>query len=261
MINEAERKLRLVLVIEEERFHHPGFVDELIRISPHPLVGAVRVVKAPPQSDVMSYLRNHIYRFKLGELCKYAVKISAWTVRQWLGKAESVADVLRRRHIPFFDVKKNINTSLIRKRISAWSPDVIISSNPLYFGKKLLELPRLGCINRHTALLPAYGGILPLFHALARKEPQVGVTIHRMTPDIDDGPILAQAALTVQPRDTMETLFTRCFSLTVPLVLQAIERLQNPDRPALPPQTKPSHFSFPDGWTWKQFRRAGRRLI
>ncbi len=259
--NELQRKLRLVLVIEEERFHHPGFVDELIRVSPHPVVGAVRVIEAPPQSDVMTYLRQHIYRFKPSELFKYAVKLIIWSIRQLLGGKNSVADVLQTHQIPFFDVRRTINTKDIRSRIAAWSPDIIISSNPLYFGKKLLELPRLGCINRHTALLPAYGGILPLFHALARQEPRVGVTIHRMTEEIDKGPILAQAAVEVKDKDTMESLFTRCFALTVPLVLQAIDTLQTPEKSSIEPRTRPSTFSFPDSRDWKAFRRAGRDLI
>ncbi len=249
------------MVIEEERFHHPGFIDELIRVSPHPVVGAVRVVKAPPQSDVMTYLFHHVYRFKPVEIIKYGWRIASWSIQRFFGRKSSVADVLKRHRIPYFDVKKNINRRDIRKRISAWSPDIIVSSNPLYFGKRILEIPRLGCINRHTALLPSYQGILPLFHALARKEPLVGVTIHKMTVDIDDGPILAQAGVAVEKNDTMETLFSKCFSLTVPLVIEAVERLVSPASVPIAPRSKPSRHSFPDAWEWKQFRRAGRRLV
>lgn len=258
---ERDRKLRLVLVIEEERFHHPGFVQELIRVSPHPVVGAVRVVEAPPQSDVMSYLFHHVYRFRPMEIVQYGWRIFSWSIQRCFGRKSSVADVLKRNRIPYFDVRKNINRREIRQRLSAWTPDIIVSSNPLYFGAKILDIPRLGCINRHTALLPAYQGILPLFHALARNESIVGVTIHKMTADIDEGPILAQAELEVAADDTMETLFDKCFALTVPLVMEAVDRLASPVPTFLPPRTRPSRHSFPRGWEWKQFRKAGRRLI
>jgi len=258
---ESKSTLRLVLVIDEEGFHHPQFVDELIQKSPHALVGALRVVKPPPQSNVMGYLKRNIYRFRIDELIKYAFKLSWWTVRRLLGAPNSVAAVLKLHRIPYIDVSKNINTAAIRQQISDWSPDVLISSNSLYFGKRILAIPRLGCINRHTALLPAYGGILPLFHALANREPQVGVTIHRMTQKIDSGSILAQAVVDVLPDDTMETLFKRCFARTVPLVLEAIGRLADPKQPSLSPRSTPSYFSFPNKSTWKNFRQAKRRLV
>lgn len=56
--------------------------------------------------------------------------------------------------------------------------DVIISSQSLYFGKKILEIPVLCCINRHSGLLPNNGGLWPGFQAVRKGEPETGVSVH-----------------------------------------------------------------------------------
>lgn len=52
-----------------------------------------------------------------------------------------------------------------------------------------------GGVNVHVALLPRHRGPVPTLHALLDDTPAFGVTVHRLVPRIDAGPILAQAAL------------------------------------------------------------------
>lgn len=69
-------------------------------------------------------------------------------------------------------------------------------------------------INIHPSLLPAHGGAgmmgLEVHRSvLASGEVETGVTIHEVTPDLDAGPILAQARVPVAPDDDVETLAAR----------------------------------------------------
>jgi phosphoribosylglycinamide formyltransferase 1 len=69
-------------------------------------------------------------------------------------------------------------------------------------------------INVHPSLLPAHGGAgmigIQVHRSVLRSgEPETGVTIHEVTPDLDAGPILAQARVPVQPGDDAETLAAR----------------------------------------------------
>jgi folate-dependent phosphoribosylglycinamide formyltransferase PurN len=57
------------------------------------------------------------------------------------------------------------------------------------FKKKLLETPKLGCINIHHGLLPDQRGLMCDFWAHLEKTP-AGFSIHQMTPKLDDGAIL-----------------------------------------------------------------------
>jgi methionyl-tRNA formyltransferase len=73
-------------------------------------------------------------------------------------------------------------------------------------GPELLAVPRLGALNVHPSLLPAYRGREPLFWALLHGETKVGVTVHRMTGEVDAGPVLFQREIPVPPRATSAQL-------------------------------------------------------
>ena len=54
-------------------------------------------------------------------------------------------------------------------------------------------------INVHNGPLPRYRGVNPINWALKNNEPQHGVTIHEITPGIDDGPIVSQVLFPINP--------------------------------------------------------------
>lgn len=64
-------------------------------------------------------------------------------------------------------------------------------------------------LNTHPSLLPAFKGENAVRDALADRAKVTGCTIHIATISLDDGPILAQAAVPVEPGDTVSTLQER----------------------------------------------------
>lgn len=64
-------------------------------------------------------------------------------------------------------------------------------------------------INIHPSLLPAYKGLDTHARALADGCQQTGCTVHYVTPEMDDGPILVQKVVDIQPGDTPDTLADR----------------------------------------------------
>ncbi|MEW5852331.1 MAG: formyltransferase family protein [Myxococcota bacterium] len=59
--------------------------------------------------------------------------------------------------------------------------------------RRVLALPRLGAVNLHPSLLPAYRGPSPLFWMFRDAPAETGVTLHLLSPGEDDGDVLAQA--------------------------------------------------------------------
>ncbi len=86
----------------------------------------------------------------------------------------------------------------------------------------LLSIPRLGGINLHGSVLPAYRGAAPVARAIQRGETETGVTVIQMTPRIDAGGIIAIARATIEPDETAGELEARLASLGAPLVLEAV---------------------------------------
>lgn len=64
-------------------------------------------------------------------------------------------------------------------------------------------------VNIHPSLLPAYKGLDTHARALAAGESHAGCSVHLVTADLDDGPLLGQIAVAIQPGDTPETLAAR----------------------------------------------------
>ena len=107
----------------------------------------------------------------------------------------------------------------------ALQPDVIVVAA---FGQILrpdvLNLPPRGCINVHSSLLPRWRGAAPVQAAILAGDQVTGSTIIRMDEGMDTGPILAQAALTIDPVDTGETLTARLSQQGAELLTETLPR-------------------------------------
>jgi len=77
-------------------------------------------------------------------------------------------------------------------------------------------------INIHPSLLPSYGGLDTHARALKDGVKIHGCTVHFVTRDVDHGPIIIQAAVTVLPNDTATTLATRVLQQEHRIYVQAI---------------------------------------
>ena len=85
-------------------------------------------------------------------------------------------------------------------------------------------------INIHPSLLPAHGGagmmgIAVHRSVLASGEAETGVTIHEVTPDLDAGPILAQARVPVVPKDDAEALAARVLAAEHRLLVETLVKI------------------------------------
>lgn len=89
-------------------------------------------------------------------------------------------------------------------------PDVaVVVAFGQIFRRRLLELPRLGCVNLHASLLPRYRGAAPIQAAIAAGERVTGVTTMLMERGLDSGPMLLQEEVPIGPDETAEELSPR----------------------------------------------------
>jgi methionyl-tRNA formyltransferase len=87
---------------------------------------------------------------------------------------------------------------------------------------RILDLPRFGCLNVHTSLLPKYRGAAPIQWAIADGEPETGVTIMKMDAGLDTGPLLAMRRTPILPADDSQTLHDRLAQLGAELLVETI---------------------------------------
>ncbi|HEV7670585.1 MAG TPA: methionyl-tRNA formyltransferase [Thermoanaerobaculia bacterium] len=115
-------------------------------------------------------------------------------------------------------------------RIEALDLDVgIVVAFGQIFPTRLLAAPRLGCINLHASLLPAYRGAAPIQAAIAAGETATGVTTMRMEQGLDTGPILLQDKIEIGADETAAELSPRLAAVGARLILQTLDRLEAGD--------------------------------
>ena len=89
-------------------------------------------------------------------------------------------------------------------------PDLVVLAGFMrVLGREAVERYRGRLVNIHPSLLPAYPGLHTHRRALADGARIHGCTVHFVTPDIDVGPIVAQAAVPVLPGDDEHALAAR----------------------------------------------------
>lgn len=116
------------------------------------------------------------------------------------------------------------NSRECRALLERLKPDIVVVYGTLVIGKALIEgAPTM--INLHTGLSPWYRGSDTIFWPLHDGEPdKVGVTVHRLDPGIDSGPILARGRPKVMPTDGEDEIFARAVKLGADLLCRAVVR-------------------------------------
>mgnify|MGYP006353277901 FL=1 len=85
--------------------------------------------------------------------------------------------------------------------------------------------PRLGTFNLHASLLPQYRGAAPINRAIMNGETETGVTTFLLNPQIDEGAVLGQTKVAIEPSDNVGTLHDKLMNVGVDLVLETVEKI------------------------------------
>jgi methionyl-tRNA formyltransferase len=120
------------------------------------------------------------------------------------------------------------------QQLHLWSPDLIVVAA---FGQILrpaiLDLPKFGCVNVHASLLPRWRGAAPIQAAILNGDESTGITIMRMDPGIDTGPILTQKSISINPQDTAGTLALKLSEIGADLLIETLPAYLSGDRTPL----------------------------
>jgi methionyl-tRNA formyltransferase len=144
---------------------------------------------------------------------RYGSPVTLWKTAQRLGYRTWVAE--------------SIKDPLFAQQIRADEVDLLLNIHSLQVvPAEVLRAPRIGCFNLHPGPLPGYAGLNPVCWALYFGETTHGVTLHRMTAEIDAGPIVYQSVFPVSEADTGFSVSLRCIEEGLGLVSRLLAKLQ-----------------------------------
>ena len=135
------------------------------------------------------------------------------------------AAVAARRGIPLLKPEK-IRTEEFLRELRSFAPDLLVV---VAYGRILpnaiLEAPRLMPVNVHASILPRYRGAAPIEAAILAGDAVTGVTIMRITEQMDAGPILLQREIAIHRDETQATLKTKLAELGAQAMLEALAQI------------------------------------
>lgn len=109
-------------------------------------------------------------------------------------------------------------------RIDAVQPDLIVCAGYMRLVSEAAVAARIGrMINIHPSLLPAFKGLRTHQQALDAGAPVHGASVHYVTPELDGGPVVAQARVPVHAGDDAETLARRVLEREHPLLVATLQ--------------------------------------
>lgn len=104
-------------------------------------------------------------------------------------------------------------------------PDLVLTAtyHRILTGNIIASAPH--AMNIHPSLLPSYRGPSPIFWTIRNGEATTGVTVHKLSADVDAGDILLQLSLEVTPLETQGTLRHRLAILAATAAVETISRI------------------------------------
>ena len=119
----------------------------------------------------------------------------------------SPVKMLASEHSLTIDQPERLRTDEQVAGLQAAEPDLlIVAAYGLILPRRVLTLPRLGCVNVHASLLPRWRGAAPIERAVMAGDTETGVCLMQMDLGLDTGAILDSAHLPILEDDTGTSL-------------------------------------------------------
>jgi len=120
-----------------------------------------------------------------------------------------VKELALERGLPVLQPERTRSDEFVTQ-LRSFAPELIVVAA---FGQilpaSILDMPRHGCLNVHTSLLPKYRGAAPIQWAILNGDAETGVTIMKMDRGMDTGAIISKATTPIATEDTSESLHDR----------------------------------------------------
>lgn len=176
-------------------------------------------------------------------------------------RLSSLAATCDALEIPYDEVA-DVNDPAFLDRLARLDLDLIVSFQQQIFGPRLLALPRLGCLNVHTGILPGYRGFKPVFRMVSSGEARLGVTVHSMTPALDAGRVVTQRGWRRRPGSSVLENQLWSYRCAAHCIVEAVERMATGGIDQLPEIAPDSpYFKAPTRAERDAAVAAGTRLV
>ncbi|MBL4592618.1 MAG: hypothetical protein JKX68_02250 [Flavobacteriales bacterium] len=260
------KKLNVFIISQEEPFYIPKVIRYLAQHQndKFQIVGATRLQPHRKNKTMKDWLleRTQIYTYwELFITTCFFVYCKVWyklLSKFGVYNPYSVKSVYYKHKINEV-LTNDINSAEYLEQLKKLEIDVILSiSPPQLFGKALLELPKLACLNAHGTLLPRHRGVFGSWWMLYQGDQEIGTTIHTMVDKLDAGEIVWQKEI---PMPTKATQYTIAYYTKKIMAEGLVETLNSRELKTLSSPYTESYHRAPSKQEGKDFHKRGLRVV
>lgn len=121
----------------------------------------------------------------------------------------------------------SVNSPETIEKLKKISPDcIIVAAYGQILKKKILNLPKYGCINIHASLLPRHRGAAPINWAIIEGDKETGITIMQMDEGLDTGDIISWEKISIENEDDSQSLHDKLAKLGGKLIIKTLDEIK-----------------------------------
>ena len=129
-------------------------------------------------------------------------------------KFSPVKELALHKNIPVFQ-PANLREEDTLNMLKKLEPDlVLVVAYGLLIPKKILDIPKHGCINVHASILPKWRGASPMEYCLLNGDKKSGISYMQMSEGLDEGPVFQIHECVIEIQDNLRTLEEKLIGLS-----------------------------------------------
>ncbi|MCC6127733.1 MAG: methionyl-tRNA formyltransferase, partial [Chlamydiae bacterium] len=154
-----------------------------------------------------------------------------------------VKELALQKALPVLQPKKASDPNFLEELKKIQADLYVVVAFGQILPQKLLDLPRLGCINVHASLLPKYRGAAPMQRCLMHGVSETGVSIQKMVKQLDAGDVIAEKKIAVPLDMNLAKLKEALSEISEHLLASVILSCEKGIPPAHPPDPEKVTFA------------------
>lgn len=139
---------------------------------------------------------------------------------------------------------KSIKSDEAYEKICNLNPDlIVVTAYGQIIPKRILDIPKFGCINVHASLLPKYRGAAPINFVLIHGEKETGITTMYMAEGLDTGDMILADSLKIEEEDNTASLHDKLAQLSKKTLAETLALIEQEKAPRLPQDHEKSSYA------------------
>lgn len=234
--------MRIYIITMDDPIQTYNFIKEIIDAKENEIVGLAipkgnRLTLSKGKSKITYVfsllLIMGLRHFFISSFVTLIFKIKRILYVKGIGNNPSIAAYAECKNIPV-KIITTPNSKSFRDYLETLDLDIIINQSQNIIKKELLNIPKIGVLNRHNALLPKNRGRLTPFWVIFNGEKETGVSIHFVEEGIDSGDIVVQKKYNVTKRDNFNTVVKKNYQIASKAMVEALTILERKDYILIP---------------------------